>query len=100
MHGWPFAHIKHAELDASGINGLPHQSAHRVDLTDDMPFGNAADSRIAAHLAHGVQIRCQQRRPRTNARGGRSSFGTGVSSTDHQHVIVIFNSFSHRFSKG
>ena len=100
VHRWPFAHIQHAELDTAGIDGSAHQAAHGVDLTDDVPFGNAADGRIAAHLANGVQIRGQQRRVRAHAGRSGSSFSTGVSGTDHQHVIVVFDSFSHRFSKG
>ena len=46
-----FADIQHPELDASTVSGTGHSPTERVHLPDKMAFANAADSRVAGHLA-------------------------------------------------
>ena len=56
VHGGAFAAIEHAELDARGVDRAAHGPAEGVDFAHDLPFGHAADGRIAAHLADGIEI--------------------------------------------
>ena len=56
VHGRALGAVEHAELDAGGVDDLAHLAAEGVDLADDLPLGDAADGRVAAHLADGVGV--------------------------------------------
>ena len=60
MHGRALGAVEHAELDAGGVDDLAHLAAEGVDLADDLPLGDAADGRVAAHLGDGVGIHREQ----------------------------------------
>jgi hypothetical protein len=89
MHRRPLAAVEHAELDAGRIDCPTHFAAERIDLTDDLPFGNSADRRIAAHLADGVAIHREQRGPRAEPRRRQRRLHTGVPGADHHNVEII-----------
>ena len=89
VHGRALAAIEQPELNAGGIDGPAHQAAQGVDFADDLPLGHAADGRIAAHLADGIEIRGQQRRAGSQARRGRGRFRAGMAGADHHHVEVV-----------
>ena len=50
-HRRAFGAVQNAELDAALVGGQRHRAAHRIDLLDQMAFADAADGRVAAHLA-------------------------------------------------
>ncbi len=53
LNGRAFAPVEHAELDAGGIGDPAHQAVQRVDLAHQMALAEAANGRIAGHLADG-----------------------------------------------
>jgi len=93
VHGRAFATVEHAELNACGVDRLAHHAAEGVDFSDNLPLANAANGRVAAHLADGVAIGGQQRGfdPHArHARSGQGGFGASMAgANDNQIEIVI-----------
>ena len=81
--------IQGAPLDAGGIRGLGHDPAERVDLLDQVALADAADRRVAAHRAHGLDVVAEQQRARAGARGRECGFGAGMAAADHDHVESV-----------
>jgi len=52
--------VEHAKLQACHVGGFPHFASHRINLPREVSFGQAADGRVARHLADGVRIDRQQ----------------------------------------
>ncbi len=50
-HGRALARVEDPELDAGPVDRLGHRAAERVDLLGQVALADAADRRIAAHLA-------------------------------------------------
>ncbi len=55
-HRGSLAGIQDAELDPGAIGGPGHEPAQRVDLLDQMALADAADGRVAGHLADRLHI--------------------------------------------
>ena len=96
MHGRAFAAVEHSELDAGGVDHLTHRSAKGVDFADDLPLADAADRRVAAHLADRVAVGRQQGCFCAEARGGERGLGTGMACTDDEDVVMV-GDFWHDF---
>ena len=60
VHRRALAAVEQAELDGGGVGDDAHRAAEGVDLADDLPLGDPADRRVAAHLADGVAVHRQQ----------------------------------------
>ena len=86
-HGGTLAAIQYAELDAGPVNAMRHLAAHGVDLTHQVPLGNAADGRIAGHQGNAVQVGRENRRATPQARGGKGGLATSVSSAYDNHIV-------------
>jgi hypothetical protein len=56
VHGRALGPVEHAELDGAGVDPFTHFAPEGVDLADDLPLGDAADGRVAAHLGDGVGV--------------------------------------------
>jgi hypothetical protein len=89
VHGWAFAAIQHPELNPGGINCLTHQSTQRINLSHNLTLGNASDGRIAGHLPHRVEIGGQQSGAGTYPGSSGRCFGTRMSGSDHDDVVLI-----------
>src|SRR6267378_4487304 len=50
------AGIQQPKLNAHGVGDLTHDSAERIDLANQMAFGDSPNGRIAGHLRNQVQI--------------------------------------------
>ena len=87
MHGRALGAVEHAELDAGRVDDLAHLAAEGVDLADDLPLGDAADGRVAAHLADGVGVHRQQGGAQPHARGGQGGLDAGVAGADDDDVV-------------
>ena len=85
-HGRAFGSVEDAKLNARLIGGQGHGAAHGVNLFDQMALANAADRRVATHLAQGFNVVRQQQRCAAHARRGQGGLGPGVSAADHNHV--------------
>ena len=85
-HRRTLAGIQRARLDRGRIRGARHHAAERIDLLDEMSLADAADGRIAAHLAQRLDRLREQQRARTHPRRRQGGLGTGVSAADHDYV--------------
>jgi hypothetical protein len=88
-------------MNAAGVDAFAHHAAKSVDFADNLPFGHAANSRVAAHLGHGIGIHRQQAGFEAQAGRSHSRFGTGMTGPHHNNVkpIVQHADFSLRFVK-
>ncbi len=88
-HRRALAAVQDPKLDPRLVGGLGHRPAERIDLLDQMPFADAADRRVAAHLAEGLEAMRQQQRGTAHARGGQRRFGAGMAAADDDDVEVL-----------
>ena len=87
-HGRTTAGVEQLELDAGRVDRETHQTAHRVDLADEMPLRGPADGRIAWHVRDGV-VRERtdgdvESHPRRRPRG----FDARVPRPDHDDLVM------------
>ncbi len=87
-HSRPFRGVQRAPLDAGAVGGVRHGTAECIDLLDQMPLADAADRRVAAHLADRFDVVAEQQGARTRTRGGQCGLGAGMAATDHDDVVV------------
>ena len=85
-HRRTLAGVERARLDRGRIRGARHDAAQRIDFLDEVTLADAADGRIAAHLAERLDGLRQQQRARTHARGRERGFGARVSATHDDYV--------------
>jgi hypothetical protein len=76
-------------LDARQVGGSPHNTAKRVDLSDDGPFGNSTDGRIARHLAYCFEILGQQEGSSTAAGSEGGGLRSCVAAADDDDVVAF-----------
>jgi hypothetical protein len=81
--------VQRAPLDAGRIRGLRHHPAERVDLLDQVALADAADRRVAAHRAHGLDVVAEQQRARAGAGGRQRGLGAGMAAADDDDVEVV-----------
>ena len=82
------AGVEAAELDAGGVDVFRHLPAEGVDLLDQMPLGQAADGRVAAHGADGVNVDHQHRGAASHPGCRQSGFAAGMAGADHDNVVL------------
>src|SRR5207245_5106852 len=61
-HSGALRAIQHAELDRGAIGGTAHQAAQGIDFADDGTLSNAADGRVAGHLANRFEVGGKEQR--------------------------------------
>ena len=86
LHRGPLAPVQDPELDAGGIGHPPHQAVERVDLADEVALAEAANGRIAGHLADGGDAVGDERGLRAHARGRGRSLAAGMAAADDDDV--------------
>ena len=89
VHGGAFAAIEHAEVDAGGVDGPAHHAAQGVDFPHDLPLGDTADGRVAAHLGDGVEVVGKEGGPGTHPRSGQGGLAPGVPGSDDDDIVVV-----------
>ncbi len=85
-HRRSLARIEGAQLDACRVRGQRHDAAERVDFLDQMTLADAADGRIAAHLAESLDVVREQERAAAHAGGRQRRLGAGMPASHHDHV--------------
>jgi hypothetical protein len=95
VHGSTLAGVEHAKVDARMINDAPHFAAERVNFANDLSLGDATDRRITAHLSDGIAVHREQRSAGAHASSRKSRFNAGVTSANHDNVVVISTGRSH-----
>ena len=87
-HGWSLAPIKHTELDRRAICHTAHPSTQGVDLTNDLPLGNAPHSGVATHLSHVIHVAGDEQCPGTQSSRRSCRFAASMTRTHHDHVVI------------
>ena len=78
--------VQHPELDAGHVGQAAHDAVQRVDLPDQVALAQAADGRVAAHLADGLELVGEQERARAEARRRGRRLAARVSPADDDHI--------------
>ena len=86
-HGRALAAVQGAEVDAGAIDRARHGAAERVDLLGQMALADAADGRVAAHLAQRFDVLRQQQRAHAHAGRGERGLGAGVAAADDDATV-------------
>jgi hypothetical protein len=84
--GGPFGAVQHAKLNGGSIGCAPHYAPQDIHLLDHDPFRNAADRRIAGHLADGLERGGDKKDAATQPSSRACSLGSGVSASNHDDV--------------
>ena len=88
-YGRALAGVQRAELDAGGVGRARHGPAQGIDLARQMALADAADGRIARHLADSLDVLRQQQRATAHARGGECGLGAGVAAANDDDVECV-----------
>src|SRR5262249_52291587 len=80
-----FARIERPKLDAGLVGRDRHCAAERVDLLHEMALADAADRRVARHLAERLDAVSEQQRLAAHPRAGKRSLGAGMTATNDYH---------------
>ena len=78
--------VQHPELNAGDVRQPSHDTVQGVDFAHQMALAQAADGRIAAHLADGLEFVGQQQGARAEPRRRRRRLTAGVASANDDHV--------------
>ena len=89
-HGRPLGAVEDAELDPGLVGGHGHRPAQGIHLLDQVALADAADRRVAAHLAERLDVVGQQQRLAAHARRGQGSLGPGMAAADHDDVEFLW----------
>src|SRR5690349_4835469 len=89
--GGTAAGIEQAELDADGVGDFAHDAAERVDFTDEVAFGDAADGGVAGHLRDEVEVHGDHGGFEAHARRGAGGLATGVTGADDDDVVSFLH---------
>ena len=71
-----------------GVGHPAHQPVERIDLAHQMALAQAADGRVAGHLADRVAAVGEQKRPRAQARGGRGGLAAGMAAAHDDDIEI------------
>ena len=87
-HRRTFAAVEDAPLDAGAVGRTRHDAAEGVDFFDKVAFADAADGGVAAHLADGFDVVCQQQGACAHAGSSASGFNAGMATADNEDVVM------------
>ena len=88
-HCGALAGVENPELDAALVGGQRHGTAHGVDLLDQMPLADAADRRVAAHLAQRLNVVGEQQSLAAHAGRSQGGFGARMAPANHDDVKFL-----------
>jgi hypothetical protein len=78
-------------LNTRIISGDAHQAAQGVDFANHLPFGQAADSGVARHLADAGWIECNECDGCPQARRGPGGFRAGMPAAYDQDIECLLH---------
>ncbi len=90
LHGRALGAVEQPELDAGGVGDAAHQAVEGIDLAHQMALAEAADGRIAGHLADGGEGMGDERRARAHAGSRGRGFAAGMAAAHNDHVELRF----------
>jgi hypothetical protein len=89
-NGRPFLGVEHSELKTGHVRGLSHFTTHGVNFPRQVPFCQAADSRVARHLTDGIGIDSQEQRLAAHAGGSKGSFYARMPGTHYDDFVLLW----------
>ena len=66
-----------------------YRAAQGIDFAHDLPFADAADRRVAAHLTDRVAIGRQQRGFGAQSCGSQCGFGARMAGAGNDDIIIV-----------
>ena len=90
LHGGTLGAVEQPELNAGGVGDAAHQAVEGIDLAHQVALAEAADGRIAGHLADRGEGVGDERRTRAHARSRGRGFAAGVAAAHNDHVELSF----------
>src|SRR5690606_13929300 len=85
-HCRPLSPVEEAKLNAGRVRDTAHDPIERVDFANKMALAEAANGRIAGHLANGFNLMRDQKRRRPKSRGGRRRLAARMAAADHNDI--------------
>ena len=82
----PLRGVQGAKLDAGLVRGDGHRAVQRIDFLDQVALADAADRRVAGHLAERLDAMGQQQGPAAQPRRSERGFGPGMAAADDDDV--------------
>ena len=80
------AAIEHAAVDRSPVRGPGHETVEDIELAHEMALADAANGRVARHLANIPGAKGQQADARAAPGRSGGGFAAGVAGTNHKDV--------------
>ena len=85
-----FGAVQHLGLNKGMVNIHSHFSAQGIDFTHQMPFGAAADIRVAGHHGNRFHAYGKQYGLQSQSGAGQCRFTAGMTGSHHHHIIIFF----------
>ena len=76
-------------MNARLVGRMGHQPPQGIHFLNQMPLADAANGRVAAHGAQGVDIVGQQQGARAHARRRQGRFGARVTAADDDDLVGL-----------
>jgi hypothetical protein len=104
-YGWPFSAVEHPELHRSKVGRARHDPAKCVHFAHDRTLRDAADGRIARHLADLLECAGDESDGCARSRRRHGGFRAGMTRTNDDDIVRRFErrtagnrcSVDHRF---
>ena len=84
--GGALGSVQKPVLDGGLVGDAAHQTVQGVDLANEVALSEAADGRIAAHLADRLELMGEQQGARAGAPGGMGRLAASMAAADHDHI--------------
>jgi hypothetical protein len=81
-HRRPLAGVEHAKVDAGPVRGTRHDATQGIDFLYQVTLADAANGRIAAHLAEGIDVMRKQQGTDTQACRCQRRLGAGMTTAN------------------
>ena len=93
LDGRPLGGVQQPEVHGGFVRDPAHLAAQRVDLLDELAFGEAADCGIAGHQSDRVEADVEQKGLASHPGGRQGRLAARVPSPDHNDVIHATHGF-------
>jgi hypothetical protein len=92
LHGGTATAVEQSKLNTGTVGDDSHDSAKRIDLTNDVSFGDAADRRITRHLTDEIEVDRNESGSRTRLRRRMSRLTPCMTAADDDYVELFVES--------
>ena len=75
-------------MDSGSVGYSGHNATQRINFTNQVPLGNAANGWIARHPSKGIGISGHQQRTRSSASRSRNGFTAGMTTSNYDYIEI------------